>query len=82
MRLYQISDIDYTQKLKIQTIRGQLADGAWWTVVRSNQWDVHSATGLHIQVNELLFDNAYLSNVVEDQKPWFTRMELRDLICH
>jgi hypothetical protein len=44
--------------------------------------DVGSETELQIQVQELLFDDAYLSNVVDDKKSWFTRMEVLDLIYH
>jgi len=39
-------------------------------------------TELRIQVKELLFDDAYLSKVVDDKKSWFTRMEVLDLIYH
>ena len=77
MLLCQISDIDYTPnyayfKLKISTIRGQLADGAGQNVVRSYQLYLCSRTELPINVKQLLFDDAYLSKVVEDQKSWFT----------
>jgi len=41
---------------------------------------LHSETELLIQVKELLFDNAYLSKVIDDKKSWFTRMEVLDLI--
>jgi len=37
-------------------------------------------TDLRIQVQELLFDDGYLSKVIEDQKSWFTRMEVLHLI--
>jgi len=33
-------------------------------------------------VKELLFDDSYLSKVVDDTKSWFTRMEVLDLIYH
>ena len=69
-------------KLKISTIRGQLADGACQTVVWSYQLDLHSDTERRIQVKELLFEDAYLSKVVEDKKSWFTRMEVLDPIYH
>jgi len=87
MLFYQIYDIDYATnytklKLKIRTIQGRLADGACRTVVQSYQLDLHSETELPIQVKELLFDDAYLSKVVEDKKSWFTRMEVLDLIYH
>jgi len=44
--------------------------------------DLHSKTGLWIQVKELLFDDAYLYKVVENKKLWFTRIEVLDLIYH
>jgi hypothetical protein len=59
-----------------------LEDGARRTVVRSYQFDFCSETDLRIQGKELLFDDAYLSKVVEDKKSWFTRMEVLDLIYH
>jgi len=37
-------------------------------------------TELWIKVKELLFDDAYLSKVVDSKKSWFTRMEVLDLI--
>jgi len=61
---------------------GQLADGARWTVVRSYRLDVCSETELRIKAEELLFEDAYLSKVVNDKKSWFTRMEVLDLIYH
>jgi len=69
-------------KLIISTIRGWLADGARQTVVRSYRFDVGSETELRIKVKELLFDDAYLSKVVDDKKSWFMRMEVLDLISH
>jgi len=69
-------------KLKISTIQGRLADGAYQTVVHSYQLDLRSETELQIQVKELLFDNAYLSKVIEDKKSWFMQMEVLDLIYH
>jgi hypothetical protein len=69
-------------KLKISTIRGRLADGARRTVVRSYRLDVGSETDLQIKVKELLFDDAYLSKVVDDKNCWFTRMEVVDPIYH
>jgi len=41
---------------------------------------VRSETELQIKVKELLFDDAYLSKVVDDTNSWFTRMEVVDLI--
>jgi len=69
-------------KLKISTNRGWSADGACQTFVWSYQLDWHSATELLIQIKELLFDDAYLSNVADDEKSWFTQMEVLDLIYH
>jgi len=43
---------------------------------------VGSETDLWIKVKELLSDDAYLSNVVDDKKSWFTQMEVLDLIYH
>jgi len=59
-----------------------LVHGAWRTVVCSYQLDLRSETELQIQVKELRFDNAYLSQVVDDKKSWFTRMDVLDLIYH
>jgi len=42
--------------------------------------DVSSETELRIKVKELLFDDAYLSKVIDDKKSWFMRMEVLDLI--
>ena len=69
-------------KLKISTIRGRLADGALRTIVRSYRLDLAKDTDLGIQIKELLFDDAYLSKVIDDKKSWFMRMELLDLIYH
>jgi len=69
-------------KLKVSTIRGQLADGARQTVVRSYQLDLGSETELQIKVKKLLFDDAYFSKVVDVKKLWFTQMEVLDLIYH
>jgi len=43
---------------------------------------VGSETELRIKVEKLLFDDAYLSKVIDDKKSCFTRMELLDLIYH
>ena len=59
-----------------------MADGARGTIVRSYRLDLGSETELRIQVNELLFDDAYHSKVINDKKSWFTRMEVLDLIYH
>jgi len=59
-----------------------LADRAHRTVVRSYRLDAGSETELRIKVKELLFDDAYLSKVVDDKKSWFTRMEVLDFIYH
>ena len=39
-------------------------------------------TELRIKVEESLFDDAYLSKVVNDKKSWFTQMEVLDFIFH
>jgi len=57
-----------------------LADGARRTIVGSYRLDLGSETELQIQVKELLFDDAYLSKVIDDKKSWFMRMEVLDLI--
>jgi len=44
--------------------------------------DLGSETELRIQIKELLSDDAYLAKVIDDKKPWFTRMEVLDLIYH
>jgi len=44
--------------------------------------DVGSESELRIQAKELLFDDAYLSKVIDDKKSWFTRIEVLDLIYH
>ena len=59
-----------------------MADGARRTVVRSYQLDVGFDTEPRFKVKELLFDDAYLSKVIDDKKSWFTRMEVLDLIYH
>jgi len=59
-----------------------VADGARQTVVRSYRLDVGSEPELQIKVKELLFDDVYLSKVVDDKKSWFTRMQVLDLIYH
>jgi len=66
----------------MSTIRGHLADGACWTIVWSYQLDLGSETELPIQVKELLFDDAYLLKVINDEMSWFTQMEVLDLIYH
>ena len=44
--------------------------------------DLRFETELRIQVEELLFDDAYLSKVVDDKKSWFIGMEVLDPIYH
>jgi len=44
--------------------------------------DVGSGTEIWIKVKELLFDDTYLSKVVDDKKSWFMQMEVLDLIFH
>jgi len=69
-------------KLNISTIRGRIVDAARRTVVRSCQFDIGAETELRIKVKDLLFDDAYLSRIVNDKKSWFTQMEVLDLIYH
>jgi hypothetical protein len=59
-----------------------LADGACGTILRSDLLVFGSETELRIKIKELLIDNAYLSNVIDDKKYWFNRMELLDFIYH
>jgi len=59
-----------------------LADGSRQTIVHIYWLDLSSETELRIQVKELLFDDAYLSKVIDDKKSWFTWMEVLDLIYH
>jgi len=40
--------------------------------------DSGSETELRMQVKELLFDDAYLSRVIDDKKSWFMWMEVLD----
>jgi len=69
-------------KLKISTSQGCLAERARRTIVWRYWLDLGSETELRIQVKELLFDDAYLSKVIDDKKSWFTWMELLDVIYH
>jgi len=59
-----------------------LADGDRRTIVRCYRLDLGSETELPIQVKKLLFDDAYLSKVINDKKSWFTRMAVLDVIYH
>jgi hypothetical protein len=52
--------------MNLCTIRGWLAYGVRRTVVRIYQLNMHAETELRIQVKELLFDDAYLSKVIEN----------------
>jgi len=79
--------IDFPQKyslltLKISTVWEWLLDVAHRTVAHSSQVDVGSETELQINVQELIFDDVYLSKVVDDKKSWFTPMDLIELIYH
>jgi len=87
MLLYPIDDIDNTPqyillKPMITIIWGQLTGGAHHTIVRSYQLDLNLGTELQIQVKEFLFDDGYLSDVVDEKKLWFMRMTAVDLIYH
>jgi hypothetical protein len=44
--------------------------------------DIGSETELGIQIKELVFENAYLSKVINEKKSWFTWMEVHDFIYH
>jgi len=66
----------------ISIIQQQLADGARRTVVHSCRFDVGSETELPIKVKELLFDDPYLSKVINDKKSWFTQIDVLDFINH
>jgi len=44
--------------------------------------DLGIETELEIKVKEHLFDDAYVSKVVDDKKSWFTQMEVLDLLFH
>jgi len=50
--------------------------------VQSYRLDLWSATELRIKVKKILFDNAYLSKVINEKKSWFMQMEVLDLIYH
>ena len=52
------------------------------SVVRSWQFNLRSQPEHQIPIQELLFDNVYLSKVVEDKKSWFPQMDVLDLIYH
>jgi hypothetical protein len=64
------------------TIRGCLADEARPDIVRSYRMYLESEIELRIQIMELLFDDAYLSQVIDDKMSWFMRMDVRELIYH
>ena len=49
-------------------------------VVCSYELDLASEAEVWIQIKELLFDDAYLSMVIDDKKSWFTQMEVLDLM--
>jgi len=52
------------------------------TIVSSNHLGLGWETELWSQVRELLFDDAYLSKVIDDKKSWYMWMDVLDLICH
>jgi hypothetical protein len=64
----------------IYTFQGRLADGARRTVVRSYRLNLGYETEFRIKAKEILFDDAYLSKVVDDRKTWFTGIEVLELI--
>jgi hypothetical protein len=55
-------------------------DGARQTIVCSYLLDLGSETELGMHVKQRLFDDAYLSKVIDDMKSWFARMEVLHLI--
>jgi len=69
-------------KLKITTIRGQLAHGICRIIVSSYRLDFGSGTDLQIVVKELQVDKAYLSKTINNKILWYTGMELLDHIYH
>jgi len=85
MLLSCIYDIDYAPKytklkLKISACQWQLADGACRTVICSCCFVLDPETEPWIQAKELLYEDAYLSTVLDDKKLWFTQMEMVHLI--
>jgi len=69
-------------KLKISTIRGGLFEAIHLIIVSSYKLYLRSELKLKIRVKVLLLDDADPSNGVDDEKSWFMRMEVFDLICH
>ena len=63
-------------------IWGRLSDGAYWTAVCNCLLDLGSETELRIEVKEHLFDDGYVSKVMDDKTSWFTQIEVQDPICH
>ena len=59
-----------------------MADGASQTIAHSYQLDLGSETKLQIRLRKLLFDDVNLSKVIDDERWWYTRMEVLDLIHH
>jgi len=66
----------------IGRIQRRLADRTDRTVVLIHQMDLGSETELRIQVKNHWFDDDYLANVVDNQKSWFTRIDVLDVISH
>jgi len=52
----------------MSTIERQLVDGAHQTVARSYLLDLGSDSQCQIQAKELLFENGFLSKVMDDKK--------------
>ena len=59
-----------------------MSDGARQTIVCSYSLDLGLETEPRIQVREVLFDDAYLSKVIDDKKSQYRRIEVLDLIYH
>ena len=57
-------------------------DGPQRNVAWNYQLNLGSEIEHRIQVMELLFDGAYLSRVVDDEKSWFTQMAVPYCIDH
>jgi hypothetical protein len=59
-----------------------LADAARQTIVRSYRLDLESETEHRMQKKDLMFDDTYLSKVIDETKSWFTPTDVLDLIYH
>jgi len=66
----------------IRTLWGRLADGVRRTVVHCYWLYMRSGTKLQIKIKEFLYDDGYLSKVVDDKKWWVIPTEVLQLICN